>query len=168
MLDERGTYAYAGCLEGRGFDELGAKGFVLLNVEDKIEARFVPFGARSISEVTVDLSECEDFYTAQEKVRAQIDIESKDILRLILTGELSFDQSSLAEDIQTSLADRYYFVSVKDRTVRRYDPREYEDNLSLRGEFIRIVLADESLSEEEKSAVIALGIRALDGREVEV
>ena len=31
-LDARGAYAYAGCLEPRGFDELGAKGFVRLEV----------------------------------------------------------------------------------------------------------------------------------------
>ena len=33
-LDNRGTYCYSGCLEGRGFDECGEKGFVLLNIED--------------------------------------------------------------------------------------------------------------------------------------
>ena len=31
-LDERGIYAYSGCLDGRGFDETGKKGFVLLEI----------------------------------------------------------------------------------------------------------------------------------------
>ena len=34
-IDERGKYAYSGCLEGRGFDETGDKGFVLIDVNDK-------------------------------------------------------------------------------------------------------------------------------------
>ena len=33
-LDGRGKYCYPGCLEGRGFDECGKKGFVLLNIEN--------------------------------------------------------------------------------------------------------------------------------------
>ena len=32
-LDSEGIYCYSGCLEGRGFDECGPKGFVLLTVE---------------------------------------------------------------------------------------------------------------------------------------
>ena len=31
VLDERGVYVYCGCLEGRGFDETGEHGFVLLD-----------------------------------------------------------------------------------------------------------------------------------------
>ncbi len=33
QIDERGEYVYCGCLEGRGFDEPGEHGFVLLNAE---------------------------------------------------------------------------------------------------------------------------------------
>lgn len=29
-LDDRGIYVYSGCLDGRGFDECGEKGFVLV------------------------------------------------------------------------------------------------------------------------------------------
>ena len=37
-LDKRGVYCYSGCLEGRGFDECGDKGFVLLETEeDRLE-----------------------------------------------------------------------------------------------------------------------------------
>ena len=50
-LDNRGIYCYSGCLEGRGFDECGEKGFVLLNVEDKkIETKFIPFAQRTLYE----------------------------------------------------------------------------------------------------------------------
>ena len=34
-LDTRGTWCYSGCLQGRGFDECGEKGYVLLEVEDR-------------------------------------------------------------------------------------------------------------------------------------
>ena len=42
-IDERGIWAYPGCLEGRGFDEEGIKGFILLTINDNnIESKFVP------------------------------------------------------------------------------------------------------------------------------
>ena len=48
-LDQRGVYCYAGCLEGRGFDECGEKGFVLLNIENKsIRTEFVSFAKRKL------------------------------------------------------------------------------------------------------------------------
>ena len=40
-LDSRGVYAYSGCLEGRGFDETGEKGFVLIEVENNIDLKII-------------------------------------------------------------------------------------------------------------------------------
>ena len=40
-LDEKGVYCYPGCLEGRGFDECGEKGFMLLTTE---RGKIVPEG----------------------------------------------------------------------------------------------------------------------------
>ena len=49
QLDLDGQWCYCGCLEGRGFDELGQKGFVLLDVEQgRVKAEFVPFGTRTM------------------------------------------------------------------------------------------------------------------------
>ena len=56
-LDETGSYCYPGCLEGRGFDECGEKGFVLLTVEDgSVAHEFVPFSARQLHRVPVDIT----------------------------------------------------------------------------------------------------------------
>ena len=56
-LDRRCVWCYPGCLEGRGFDECGEKGFVLLDAhEDKLDAQFIPIAKRVIHEVPVTLS----------------------------------------------------------------------------------------------------------------
>ena len=48
-LDGKGIYCYSGCLEGRGFDECGPKGFVLLTVDsNRIQHEFVPFSRRHL------------------------------------------------------------------------------------------------------------------------
>lgn len=95
-IDSRGVYCYSGCLEARGFDECGEKGFVLLDTAAavsgsagsgteniaaespecgtarKIAARFVPFAKRKAWEITVD---CTDIVTTPqlyETVKMQI------------------------------------------------------------------------------------------------
>ena len=68
-IDTRGTYAQSGCLEGRGFDETGAKGFVLLEVDDVVKSTFVPFAQRTIHEFMVDLTDSKNKYVAYQAVK---------------------------------------------------------------------------------------------------
>ncbi len=52
------TYAYSGCPEGRGFDELGEKGILTGTVErGKAELSFVPFARRRYEVLNVDVTE---------------------------------------------------------------------------------------------------------------
>lgn len=49
-LDAR-TYCYAGCLEGRGFDECGEHGFVVPDIDEDTgtyTCEFVPFAPRKL------------------------------------------------------------------------------------------------------------------------
>lgn len=56
-LDDKGIYCYAGCLEGRGFDECGPKGFVLLSIDSgRIQHEFVPFSCRQLHRISVDIT----------------------------------------------------------------------------------------------------------------
>lgn len=167
-LDGRGAYAYSGCLEGRGFDEAGEKGFVLLDVGEKVEVKFVPFSTRTVRIEEVDISTATDGYTAYALVKKALNCKKTDILRVVLKGEVGFDNSDLALEIEKRLQrENYYYAEVKDGTRRTIDIFEYADGVSLKGEFIRLVYADGSLSEEKKREIVALGLRALDGREIE-
>ena len=58
-------------------------------------------------------------------------------------------------------------MSVKDRTLRRLRIEDYYGDKSLKGEFIREVLLSDELNEEQKCKVIAYGVKALTGREVD-
>ena len=166
-LDDRGRYAFSGCLEGRGFDEIGEKGFVLLEIEESITARFVPFATRTIQEHFVDISCAEDAYTAYCEVKKQARFCAENLYRVNLTGEISFDDDGLGEEVERLLSSDCYFVSVKDKTLRKIDEKKFEGDVSLRGEFVRFVLANEKWSDERKRQVISLGLKTLEGREVE-
>lgn len=54
---------------------------------------------------------------------------------------------------------------MKDETRLAVEPERYRNDVSLKGEFIRQVLASE-LSEHEKAAVIRAGVLALAGEEI--
>ena len=43
---------------------------------------------------------------------------------------------------------------------------KYQNDISLKGEFIRLVLKQEDLTDEQKSKIISTGIKALSGEEV--
>ncbi len=166
-LDSRGVYAYSGCLEPRGFDECGDKGFVLLNVQNgKIQSEFIPFSKRTIHEITVDISGTSDSYSAFKRVRESVLCPVKDLVRVILEGEVLFDTTGLERDLKDFLNMDFYFSSVRDKTTRKINFEDFKDSLSLKGEFARLVLGDESLSDSDKSKIISLGLKALMGEEV--
>lgn len=163
-VDERGIYVYPGCLEGRGFDEMGEHGFVLLTIErGKVRHEFVPFASRTIIEQTVDITGCANAYAASQRVTAQVGFERRNLYRINLTGEIDFDAEDLAKEVQEYLPNACYFVDVKDQTKRRIDLADYAKDLSLRGEFVRTVMADVALNEAERQRIIAYGLRALSG-----
>lgn len=168
-LDTRGVYCYCGCPEGRGFDECGQKGFVWLEIEDgKVSHSFVPFAKRTVHEVKVDISGKESTLAVETRVReALCALPEKDLVKVSLTGKVSLFAERDLNYLTEQFADRFFAFKINDREVGiAVRPEEYENDISLRGEFIRLVLQGE-YSEEEKKMLLELGIRAMEGEEVE-
>ena len=166
-IDDRGTWAFSGCLAGRGFDECGEKGFVLLDVTDRITAQFCCSSARTIHKLPFDVTGCADLYTIQQKLKQQTDaLPSSDILRVELSGDLESDIDLSENDVISALS-RFYFVNVKNNTSVRIDPSAYAADTSLIGEFVRGVSANADYDAYRKNKLIALGLKLLSGREVE-
>lgn len=167
-IDERGIARYSGCLEGRGFDDCGEKGFYLLDIDGgKMRSEFIKAASRTIYEYVIDVGGATTATQVYEKVKTAITAEPKDMVRVELVGERDFDEENLADDISEYIADKYFFVSVKDRTLRKFRIEDYYGDKSLKGEFIREVLLSDELTEEQKRKVIAYGVKALTGREVD-
>ena len=168
-LDMDGLYGYCGCLEGRGFDECGEKGFVLLEVQDRqVKAEFVPFAARKLHEVQVDISGLTTVTEIQSALEAAAEgIPSADLVKFTLVGGYTPETQKDLRFLQKMLEPLFWFVKIKDETHLRIDRESYEHDISLKGEFIRTVLASDR-SDEEKEMIIVCGLRALGGEEVEL
>lgn len=167
-IDSRGRYAFSGCLEGRGFDECGEKGFILLDVDKEVKSTFIPFSRRTIHEVIVDLTGSSDLVDAKSKVDLSIkDIDKDDILLINLIGNLPVNAEITADDIKVYLENRFYFVYVKNKTNSLIRLEDYVNDKSLIGEFVRGVYASEEYDEETKQKILSTGIKLITKREVE-
>ena len=166
-LDNRGVYCYSGCLEGRGFDECGEKGFVILNIDEgKITTEFVPFAYRNLYEVHVDLTGATENNDIEEKIKEKIDgISQTSLVKIVLEGEVEIGEERDIDYFAKKFGTNFYFLKIEDKPKIKIDYMKYKNDISLKGEFIRLVLEQKDLSEEEKSRVIYTGIKALRGEE---
>ena len=83
-------------------------------------------------------------------------------------GEGPIGASVVVRGIESYVKNDAYFVNVKDKTMPLIEPKKYENDLSLKGEFVRGVYANTELSEEDKKRIVALGLKALEGRELDL
>jgi DNA repair exonuclease len=170
-LDGRGTLCYPGCPEGRGFDECGEHGFVLLEINEetnRVSSRFVPFASRRLFTVELDVSECassSEMVEAASRALQNPEISPGDMVRLELTGHIDAEREMDVTYIRKAFEGRYDYFTVTDKTRLFFDIQAHSQDRSLKGEFIRSVYADDTLSEEEKAEVIRCGLLALTGEE---
>lgn len=167
QLDSRGLACYSGCLEGRGFDECGQKGYVLLETTNKgLTHRFVPMARRTLHTVSCDISGFSTQVELEKRVMDAVSgIAPTDLVKLELTGNCPIEQMKDMGHLQSVLADAFYFAKINDKSRLLIDPESYRHDISLKGEFVRRVMAS-NLKEEEKERVIACGFRALCGEEI--
>ena len=166
-IDERGIWVYSGCLEGRGFDEAGPKGFVLIDVsENEIQSQFVPFAKRTLNDVSVDITNCDNWMDIKKNVDLKLtNIPQSDMVRVRLTGTYDMNLIKQNELLEGALNQKFYFAKVSDESKLRINPKDYENDISLKGEFIRNVLQSK-MPEEDKIHVIEYGIKALMKEEI--
>ena len=168
-LDDRGQWCYCGCLEGRGFDECGEKGFALLDVKDGwVEVDFVPFAARQVCQAEVNITNCTTIIQIQQAMEeAAADFDETSMVKFILTGSYTPETQKDLTTLTELMSQRFWFVKIRDESWFRLDPAAYEHDISLKGQFIRLVMASDR-SEEEKGKIICAGLQALAGEEVDV
>ncbi len=167
-IDSRGTYYFPGCLEGRGFDECGEHGFILLNVNEDAPGyttEFVPFAQRRLYTVETDVSTCMTSEEMRERVEQTLggcNYPESSLIKIVLKGNIDVACEKDLSYILHPFTGRYYFVKIEDDTRMQVDFRMYAFDESLKGEFIRTVLGSD-LSDEEKGEIIHYGLMALRG-----
>ena len=157
--------AWPGCLMGRGFDECGEKGALLVSAEKgACRTEFVPCGARRYERLSVPAGD-----DALAAVRAALTPELEgSCCRIELTGEAApVDLAAL----QAALEAQFFSLDLRDRTRPKQDLWEACGEDTLRGHFLDGLHAQfEAAETDERRQVVAraarLGLALMDGREV--
>lgn len=159
-------YAYPGCIEGRGFDERGEKGFIIGTVsKEGVALAFRALEGRRYEILNVDLSKCGDAAEALMEALPQDSVT--DIYKIILAGEYSGEIDM--ERLQALIKDRFYHAVIRDKTRPRRDIWAMSDEDTLKGLFLRRLKEryDGAEGQEREKIVLAVryGLAALENRE---
>ena len=167
-LGKRGRYCYSGCLEGRGFDECGEKGFVRLDIHNGLlDPVFMQASKRTIHEISLDISDVQgtgdvDILISDETDRRKIPPE--DLIKIVLTGRTPDDIN--ISYLKKKYGEEFYAVHIVDDTVSvQKETENARYDITLKGEFIRMVM-EKDWPENEKQEVIKIGTMALEGKGV--
>ena len=152
------SYAYCGCPEGQGFDELFEKGFYFGTIEKgKAELDFIPVCRRRFIEESVDISSVQRKSDIKDiilrKICEKYGEDSKEwIFKIILTGESSLSFS--ANDIVTELEEEFYFAKIVNKTKTPLKAlEEIALESSVKGIFVRRMLERGENGEDIENAV---------------
>ena len=152
-------WAYPGCPEGRGFDETGPKGVLLVTLDSgEVQARFHPLCQRQYRIEAVELSSFGGGLPREP---------SPDLVRLCLTGESAAPPNLAALTAQA--APRFFRVELRDETTLPQDLWARREEDSLTGLFLREMSRRlEGADEGERPALLLatrFGLAALEGGE---
>lgn len=162
------THTYPGNPSALGFGEDGERGAVLVEVSEdgSISRRRVSVAASRFSDARLDITGAADSQEILARAREVLG-GLEGLVRLEIGGELAPGAELAAGEIEALGAqlDRLDALLVKMGDVRvGYDLERVQAEPTVRGRFVRAVLARTDLDEERRRKVLLSGLRALDGR----
>ena len=154
--------AWPGCPMGRGYDETGLKGALLVTLEEGVTAQFLPLNTPRFYDETVDVGE-----DAEASVAALLPpVETQDFYRITLTGYSSpIDSAALA-----AAFPHVPNLEIRDRTLPETDLWSVIGEDTLEGVYFKLLhdgldTESEKLQQQLKLAA-KISRQILDGQEV--
>ncbi len=157
------AYAYPGCPEGRGFDELDDKGFLFGEVDKgTVQLQFVPFARRRYRKINVDITDRDPLTAAKEALQGC----EQDICRVYLTGTGAVEDTA----IRRQLEPLAWQLEVRTQLREREDLWLHCGEDSLRGLFLADLRAKYEQADEPGREMIEqavrFGLAAMDNRDM--
>ncbi|WP_300385658.1 DNA repair exonuclease [Clostridium sp.] len=170
---ENTYYAYAGCPQGRGFDEIEDKGVILGDIyKDRVNLEFVKTSKRNYYIKNIDITNTNSYEEIKNIILKEIteDERNTNFYKIILKGEIESYFNISEEVILEKIKDCFYFVKVLDNTKIKMDIDKIAKDYSIKGIYARKLLemSKEDLSEEIIELALKLGIQALSKEEIKL
>jgi exonuclease SbcD len=169
--------AYSGCLEGRGFDELGPKGAIIgaadkENGQLQFGAKFVRFSKRHYEIERLDVTGSESNADVTDKLSALINEKhygDDTALRVILTGNVA-SGLKIAPSFLCEQFPRLFLLEILDETLPLLDGDRLKYDPTIRGAFYNSLAGMLNSSDEKERELAALALRygfsALSGGDI--
>ncbi len=165
-------YAYSGCPEGRGWDEVGEKSVIMMKAE-KQNGSFDPSFTRKVltkrryESGSLDVTGVTDNNQIIEVINALVREKKYDqdtSLRVILRGEIRSDTVLSAKVISDNIKGVGY-IEIKDETSPLLDTAELESDPTVRGAFYdqlsALLNSDDESERRLAGEALRLGLQAL-------
>lgn len=166
-------FAYSGCPEGQGFDELDEKGVYIGEIGKNLcDLKFMPVALRRHIHLKANIENLSSNDEIAAFLLEKIKTEQKDgyeenLYKIELVGEIESDTDIIVSEIESRLSNLLYFVKVKDSTEIKLDLESIANDTGLKGVFVKkmlekIELCDENEKEKYKNA-LKIGLKAFSG-----
>ena len=150
--------AWPGCPMGRGWDEEGEKGVLIVTVDDGVQTQFVPLDTTEFHDLEIN---------AREGLASVLPaVPNDDFYRITLTGET---ETPDLEALQKEFS-RFPNLILRDHTRRPVDVWKSLGEDSFEGMYFDLLKAALKGDEQDETILLAAKIsrRLLDGQEVEL
>ena len=155
--------------EPLSFDDVQVKefGFMIIDSEKPDDCQIIKdqkYHYRSDELKIIPEDTQEDILEKINEIIRKADVDT--FLRITITGKSAFGLTINAEGLKNRFMNRVFSLEVFDNSVMDVNQEMFENDISLRSEFVRLALSDESLSESERNRLISYGWNALSGKEM--
>ncbi|HET9255567.1 MAG TPA: hypothetical protein VFO16_10235, partial [Pseudonocardiaceae bacterium] len=164
------NHTYPGNPDPLTFGETGERAAVLLTVaaDGAVSRERFPVASSAVSDVMVDLTGVTHSGQAIQRIREMLSGRSG-VVRVTLDGEIGRDVDLRVADIAALVVPGLDAIIPRRGTISvAYDFELLSQEQTVRGQFVRDVLAAPDLTDDQRRRVLVTGLRALDGRHEEL
>ncbi len=160
------SFAYCGCPEGQGFDELDQKGVYMGEIsKGKVNLHFIPVSKRQHIHHKIDITSITDIATHILSVlKESYENFTDNLYKIELTGTIPENLEINIAELTVRLSSNLYFVKIKDSTEYEIDYKTLAAENSLKGIFVKNMLLKLQNTEDKEiiKNALKLGLRAFN------
>ena len=116
----------------------------------------------------VDISACQSYFDVENTVmNALSNVGAQDVVKLTLIGSVVPSLKKDKELLTARLSQRLFFVKIVDESRIKWNPADYANDTSERGEFVKEV-GRYAMNERQRDEILEIGLKAIAGEEIDL
>jgi DNA repair protein SbcD/Mre11 len=159
------SHTYPGNPCPLSFGEDSGRGAVVITVQQdgSVQRKWHDVAACQVHDLTINVTGCASSQDLRDLLASRVQ-GMEGCARVALVGELSPDVELNRQSLDTVTSSLDALVLRLDQVHSSYDFDRLRQEPTVRGQFVRDVLAAAELDDEQRRRVLATGLRALDSR----